>query len=69
MAYGTEKRAWTYNEYVENYQHLEAENKRLRKAFEKYGKHKGTCAYVQNLSGHVIVDCDCGFAQALQENT
>lgn len=54
--------------YREKEQQLEAENKRLRFTLEKYGKHKGNCAYIENLSGNVIVDCDCGLAQALQES-
>lgn len=44
--------------------HLQAENKLLKEALEKYGDHLGTC-YANLRMG----DCNCGLDQALQEPT
>lgn len=44
----------------------QAENKRLKEVLLEYGWHKNTCAYAQGLKGKSLVDCDCGFEQALK---
>ena len=40
--------------------------KELVAKLKEYGKHKESCAYVQGLRGSSIIDCDCGFEQALK---
>lgn len=35
MGYGNRERAWTYKEYVEKYEQLQAENKKYKDALEE----------------------------------
>lgn len=39
---------------------------KLKADLSKYGKHKSNCAYIDNLKGNTIEDCDCGFEQAVK---
>lgn len=48
----------------------EAENKLLREALEKYGRHRGNCNvnFIEPESGgHFYKDCTCGLKEALTQ--